>query len=151
VLGFTPTLGQSEVATHTIYLIIELPRINLMFNGLKIVLSLLDLSLTSLQLLQEFLTSLLLPKYHNKTNVVLNIANFGVYFYPEPSRDFSPLITQQSFQNYDYYPLLKKRTNQIPYSPITHFRKENNPPMHQAHSSFPMKSLKALNNLTPPK
>jgi len=54
---------------HTIYLIVELPRINLMFNGLKIILSLLELSLTSLQLLQEFLTSLLLSKYHKKTNV----------------------------------------------------------------------------------
>ncbi len=42
------------------YLIIELPRINLMFNGLKIVPSLLNLSLTSLQMFQEFLTSLLL-------------------------------------------------------------------------------------------
>ncbi len=82
---------------HTIYLIIELSRINLMFNGLKIVLSLLDLSLTSLQLLQEFLTSLLLTKYYNKTNVVLNTTNSGVYFYPQPSRDLSPLITQQSF------------------------------------------------------
>jgi hypothetical protein len=82
---------------HTIYLIIELPQINLMFNGLKIVLSLLGLSLTSLQLFQEFLTSLLLPKYHNKINVVLNTANFGVYFYPQPSRDFSPLITQHVF------------------------------------------------------
>jgi hypothetical protein len=78
---------------HTIYLIVELPQINLMFNSLKIVIFLLHLSLTSLQLLQEFLTSLLLPKYHNKTNVVLNNANFGVYFYPQPSRDFSPLIT----------------------------------------------------------
>jgi hypothetical protein len=131
---------------HTIYLIVELLQINLMFNGLKIILSLLDLSLTSLQLLQEFLTSLLLPKYHNKTNVVLNTANFGVYFYPQPSKEFSPLITQQSFTQ---QPLLKKRTNPTPYSPITHFKKENNPPTHQAHSSFPMKSLKALNNLTP--
>jgi len=36
---------------YIIYLIVELSRINLMFNGLKIVLTLLDLSLTSLQLL----------------------------------------------------------------------------------------------------
>jgi hypothetical protein len=48
---------------YTIYLIVELSQINLMFNGLKIVLTLLDLSLTSFQLLQEFLTSLLLTKY----------------------------------------------------------------------------------------
>ncbi len=82
---------------HIIYLIIELPLLNLMFNNLKIVLSLSNLSLTTLQLLQKLLTSLLLPKYHNKTNVVLNTANFGVYFYPQPSRDFSPPITQQSF------------------------------------------------------
>jgi hypothetical protein len=53
-------------------------------------------------LFQEFLTSLLLTKYYNKTNVALNIANSGVYFYPQPSRDFSPLITQQSSQNYGY-------------------------------------------------
>jgi hypothetical protein len=46
------------------YLIVELPRINLTFNGLKIVLSLLNLSLTPFQLFQEFLT-----------NVVLNTAN----------------------------------------------------------------------------
>ncbi len=45
---------------HTIYLIVELPRINITFNGLKIVLFLLNLSLTPLQLFQEFLTSLLL-------------------------------------------------------------------------------------------
>jgi len=82
---------------YTIYLIVELSWINLMFNGLKIVLTLLNPSLTSLQLLQEFLTSLLFIKYYNKTNVVLNIANSGVYFYPQPSRDFSPLITQHSF------------------------------------------------------
>jgi len=30
--------------------------------------------------------------------------------------------------------LLKKGTNPTPYSPITPFRKENNPPSHQAHS-----------------
>jgi hypothetical protein len=39
--------------------------------------------------------------------------------------------------------LLKERTNPTPYSPISHFRKENNPSMHQTHSSFPMKFLKA--------
>jgi hypothetical protein len=78
---------------YTIYLIIEFSWINFMFNGLKIALTPLDLSLTSLQLLQEFLTSLLLTKYYNKTNVVLNTANSGLYFYPQPS----PLITQQSF------------------------------------------------------
>jgi len=33
---------------------------------------------------------------------MLNIMNSSVYFYPQPSRDFSPLITQQSFQNYGY-------------------------------------------------
>jgi hypothetical protein len=82
---------------HTIYSIVKLFGINLMFIRLENVLSLLDPSLTSLQVFQEFLTSLLLTKYYNKTNVVLNIANYGVYFYPQPSRDFSPLITQQSF------------------------------------------------------
>ncbi len=48
------------IGTLSYYLIVELPRINLMFNGLKIVPSLLNLSLTSLQMFQEFLTSLLL-------------------------------------------------------------------------------------------
>jgi hypothetical protein len=42
----------------------------------------------------------------------------------------------------------KKKTNPTPYSPITYFIKENNPSIHQTHSSFPMKLLKALNNLT---
>jgi len=79
---------------YTINLIVK---ITLMFNGLKIVLFQLDLSLTSLQLLQEFLTSLLFTKYYNKTNVMLNTANFCVYFYPQPFRDLSPLITQRSF------------------------------------------------------
>jgi hypothetical protein len=32
---------------------------------------------------------------------------------------------------------------------MMHVRQENNPPSHHAHSSFPMKSLKALKNLTP--
>jgi hypothetical protein len=36
-------------------------------------------------------------KYYNKTNVALNTLNSGVYYYPQPSRDFSPLIAQQSF------------------------------------------------------
>jgi len=27
----------------------------------------------------------------------LNIASFDAYFYPQPSRDLSPLITQQGF------------------------------------------------------
>jgi hypothetical protein len=45
--------------------------------------------------------------------------------------------------------LLKKRTNPTPYSPITHFIKGNNPSTHPAHSSFPMKLIKAPNNLTP--
>ncbi len=48
------------IGTLSYYLIVELSRINLMFNGLKIVPSLLNLSLISLQLFQEFLTSLLL-------------------------------------------------------------------------------------------
>jgi hypothetical protein len=42
---------------------------------------------------------------------------------------------------------LKKRINPTPYSPITHFKKEYNPSIHQTHLSFPMKLLKALNNL----
>jgi hypothetical protein len=45
--------------------------------------------------------------------------------------------------------LLKKRTNPTPYSPITPFIKKNNPSMHPAHPSFPMKLIKAPNNLTP--
>jgi hypothetical protein len=48
---------------YTIYLIVELSRINLMFNDLKIILTLLDISLTSFQLFQEFLTLWLLTKY----------------------------------------------------------------------------------------
>jgi hypothetical protein len=79
---------------HTIYLIVELFRINLCSYGLKIVLFLLDLSLTPLQLLHEFQTSLLLTKYYNKIDVVLNTSNSSVYYYPRPFRDFSPLITQ---------------------------------------------------------
>jgi hypothetical protein len=43
--------------------------------------------------------------------------------------------------------LLKKRINPTPYSPITHFMKENNPSTHPTHSSFLMKLLKAPNNL----
>jgi hypothetical protein len=38
--------------------------------------------------------------------------------------------------------LLKKKTNPTPYSPITHFIKENNPSTHPMHSSFPMKLIK---------
>jgi hypothetical protein len=79
---------------HTIYLIVKLFRINLCSYGLKIVLFLLDLSLTPFQLLHEFQTSLLVTKYYNKIDVVLNTSNSGVYYYPRPSRDFSPLITQ---------------------------------------------------------
>jgi len=45
--------------------------------------------------------------------------------------------------------LLKKRINPTPYSPITYFIKGNNPSTHLAHSSFPMKLIKAPNNLTP--
>jgi hypothetical protein len=48
---------------HTIYLIVKLLRINLCSYGLKIVLFLLNLSLTPLQLFHEFQTSLLLTKY----------------------------------------------------------------------------------------
>jgi hypothetical protein len=48
---------------HTIYLIVKLFRINLCSYGLKILLFLLDLSLTPLQLLDEFQTSLQLKKY----------------------------------------------------------------------------------------
>jgi hypothetical protein len=45
--------------------------------------------------------------------------------------------------------LLKKRINPTPYSPVMHFIKENNPSTHPMHSSFSMKLIKALNNLTP--
>jgi hypothetical protein len=79
---------------HTMYLIIKLFQINLCSYSLKIFLFLLDLSLTPLQLLHEFQTSLLLTKFYNKTDVALNTSNYGVYYYPWPSRDFSPLITQ---------------------------------------------------------
>jgi hypothetical protein len=79
---------------HIIYLIVKLSRINLCSYGLKIILFLLDLSLTPLQVLYEFQTSLLLTKYYNKIDVVLNTLNSGVYYYPQPSRDFSPVITQ---------------------------------------------------------
>jgi hypothetical protein len=78
---------------HTIYLIVKLFWINLCSYGLKIVLFLLDLSLTPLQLFHEFQTSLLLTKYYNKTDVTLNTSNSGVYYYPRPSRDLSPVIT----------------------------------------------------------
>jgi hypothetical protein len=48
---------------HTINLIVKLFQINLCSYGLKIVLFLLDLSLTPLQLVHEFQTSLILTKY----------------------------------------------------------------------------------------
>jgi hypothetical protein len=54
------------------------------------------------QLLRESQTSLLLTKYYNNTNVLLNTTNFDVYFYPWPFRDFSTLIMQLRFLNYDY-------------------------------------------------
>jgi hypothetical protein len=79
---------------HTIYLIVKL---SYCLYGLKIILFLLDLSLTPLQLLHEFRTSLLFNKYYNKTNVTLNTSNSSVYYYPQPSRYFSPLITQHNF------------------------------------------------------
>jgi hypothetical protein len=79
---------------HIIYLIIKLSQINLCSYGLKIVLFLLDLSLTPFQLLYEFQTSLLVTKYYNKIDVVLNTLNSSVYYYLRPSRDFSPVITQ---------------------------------------------------------
>jgi hypothetical protein len=50
-----------------------------------------------LSIISRISNILLLTKYYNKTNVVLNITNSGVYSYSQPSRDFSPLITQQSF------------------------------------------------------
>jgi hypothetical protein len=48
---------------HIIYLIVKLSQINLCSYDLKIILFLLNLSLTPLQLLHEFQTSLLLTKY----------------------------------------------------------------------------------------
>jgi len=60
------------------------------------------LFLTPSQLLHKFQTSFQFIKYYNKTNVLLHIMNFGVCFYPQPSKDFSPLIMQLRFQNYDY-------------------------------------------------
>jgi hypothetical protein len=48
-------------------------------------------------LFHEFQTFLLLIKYYNKTNVLLHTMNFGVYFYPQPYKDFSPLISPLKF------------------------------------------------------
>jgi hypothetical protein len=81
---------------HIIYLIVKLFRINLMLLRLE-VLSSLDLSMTPLQLFHEFQTSLLLSKFTTKPMFLLNTMNFGVYFYPQPSRDYSPLIMQLRF------------------------------------------------------
>jgi hypothetical protein len=47
--------------------------------------------------------------------------------------------------------LLKKKTNPTPYSPISYFGKENNPPGQPCAFIIPysnMKLLKTLNNLT---
>jgi hypothetical protein len=51
----------------------------------------------TLQRLHESQTSLLLTKYLNKTYVLLNTMDFGVHFYPQPSKDFSSLIMQLKF------------------------------------------------------
>jgi hypothetical protein len=48
---------------HTIYLIVKLSQIHLCSYDLKIIIFLLDLSLTPFELLHEFQTSLLLTKY----------------------------------------------------------------------------------------
>ncbi len=88
--------GAHQPPYHTIYLIIKLSRLNLMFIKLKDYLISIGPFINTLQLLHEFQTSLLLTKYY-KTNVLLNTMNFGVCFYPQPSRDFSPLITQLRF------------------------------------------------------
>jgi hypothetical protein len=54
-----------------VYLIVKLLLI-LRLSGLKIVLSLIDVSLAPLHLLHESQTSLLFIKYYNKTNVLLH-------------------------------------------------------------------------------
>jgi hypothetical protein len=87
---------------HIIYLIIKLIRINPMFLRLKDYSISIGpftdgLSLTPSHLLHKFPTSLLFAKYYNKTNVLLHTVNFGVFFPPQPSRDFSPLITPLRF------------------------------------------------------
>jgi hypothetical protein len=82
---------------HPIYLISKLFPINLMLLWLEDCSISIGPSINPLLLLHEFQTSSLLTKYKKKANVVLNTTNSGVYFYPHPSRDFSPFITQQSF------------------------------------------------------
>jgi hypothetical protein len=81
---------------HTIYSITKLFQINLMLLRFEDYSISIGLSINPL-LLHAFQTSSLLIKYWNKANVVLNTTNSGEYFYPHPSRDFSPLIMQQRF------------------------------------------------------
>jgi len=82
---------------HIIYLIIKLFQINFMFIWLEDYSIFIKPFINTTLIIKEFQTSLLLTKYYNKTNVVLNTTNCGVYFYLQPFRNFSPLITQQSF------------------------------------------------------
>jgi len=86
--------------------------------GLKIVLSLLDFPLTPFQLLHESQH----PCYSLNTKKKQCFAEhheFGVYFHPQPSKDFLPLIMQpQGLKTMviNFF-LLKKGINPTPYSP----------------------------------
>jgi hypothetical protein len=82
---------------HLVYLIVKLFQINLMFIRFEDCSISIGPFIDTPQLLHESQTSLLLTKYWNKTNVLLHTMNFSVYFYPQPSKDFSPLIMQLRF------------------------------------------------------
>jgi hypothetical protein len=80
-----------------VYLIVKLFQINLTFIRLEDCSIFIGFFIGTPHLLCEFQISLLLTQYYNKTNDLLHTMNFGVYFYPEPFRDFSPLITPLRF------------------------------------------------------
>ncbi len=82
---------------HPIYLIVKLFQNNFMFIRFENCSISIGLFIDTPQLFHEFQTSLLFIKYYNKTNVLLHTMNFAAYFYPQPSRDFSPLNTQLRF------------------------------------------------------
>ncbi len=67
---------------HIVYLIVKLFQINFMLIRLEDCSISIGLFTDTPQLFHEFQTSLLLTKYYNKTNVLLNTTNFGVCFYP---------------------------------------------------------------------
>jgi hypothetical protein len=84
---------------HTIYLIIKLFQINLMFIRLEDYLISIRPFIDTPQLLHKFQASLLtqLPIKYHKTHVLPNIMNLVSIFNPQPFKDFSPLITQLRF------------------------------------------------------